>query len=129
MAADLGVSLDCALDYTPTMASVSGVRSVENAIIRRLSRSTGTLWYDRSYGRNLCDFVNQSGVTRYEIEQAVEAEALEEERAREVDAVVRANASIFVGHIELTVSGETNVGPFEFVLDITAVKVDVLRRK
>ena len=129
MAADLGVSLDCALDYTPTMASVSGIRSVENAIIRRLNRSTGTLWYDRSYGRNLCDFVN-SGVTKYEIEQSVEAEILEEERVRATEAILRVTAQMpTAGVCELTISCDTNIGPFEFVLRVADAKIEVLRRK
>lgn len=122
MAVDLGVTLYDDGDLSSDMRQVSGIESLGLALQRRLSTSRGSLWYDRDYGTNLCDFIHQAGGA-YPIEQATETECLKDERVESVSASATQDGS----EIELAIVVTTSNGEFRYVLEVSSVTVDLLR--
>ena len=122
MAADLGTTLYLLEDFAPSMRAVSGREALIQALVRRLRTSPGGLWYDREYGTNLCDFVHQATVSGYEIQQAAETECLKDDRVESVDATSERDGETVTMTLVIT-DGE---GPFELVLEISAVTIAVL---
>ena len=121
---DFGITIHCDDDFSPRMQAVSGVDSVAEALIRRLSTSRGGLWYDQDYGTNLCDFVNQA-FSGYTIERACELESLKDERVYSCGAT----ATIERESVSISMQIELENGNFEMVLLVTGLSVEMLELK
>lgn len=122
MALGLGQTLDCTDDLTPGMRVVSGRTALIQALIRRLRCDPGGLWYDLEYGTNLCNSVHQATATGYEIERAAEIECGKDERVESVTATAELDGDTMT----LTLTIEDSDGPFELVLEVSAVTIEVL---
>jgi hypothetical protein len=110
------------------MHMVSGIESLVLALVRRLQRTRGTLWYDRNIGRNLTEFINQATRGTYEIESAAETECGQDERVQTVEATATATSPTGgATRIQMEIRGTSSVGPFRFVVGISEVTVELLR--
>jgi hypothetical protein len=111
-------------DFSPQMHTVE---AVGQALYRRLSFSPGAVFYDRSYGTNLCDFINQaSDSSGYEIERAAEIECLKDDRVDDCEATAEMDGSSVVLSILVTLG---NGEEFTLVLSVTNVTVEILEIK
>jgi hypothetical protein len=127
MAVDLGTSLYDDGDLSPRMQVVSGVEALVLALVRRLQRTSGTLWYDRTVGRNLSDFLHQATRGSYEIEAAAETECGQDERVQTVEATATAASASGATRFEMNISGTSSEGPFDFVVGVSGVTVELLK--
>lgn len=124
----LGVDLYCISDLDPAGRTVSGTEALAQALARRLQTPRGALAAigdDPDYGTDLRDYVGaDTGVgAEAEIEAAVRAECLKDERVRDVDVTASiANRVLTVG-----VRVASTAGSLRFVLAVSAVTVDLLK--
>lgn len=123
-AVDYGTDIEHLYDLGLRWGLVSGQANLAMAIVRRLSTTRGTLYYDLSYGFNLLEALNQSfTVTSLAaLRSQIVAEVLKDQR------VDTCRASVQTGQDTLTVVLEivSADGPFDLVLGINALSVDVL---
>jgi len=128
MAVDLGTDISCWPDYDPLGTLVSGQVALCQRIARRLTNPRGA-W---SWAPNECTdvraYLNES-FTQAQIHQVkadIERETMREEAVQTANAEVQFNSSTMSMTIHL--SGTTNnVGPFVFVLSVTAVTLTILK--
>lgn len=122
---DFGTDLSGASDLDITMREVEGREGLAQAIARRLQTPRGGgLFYDFDYGYDVRQFVSGSTLPEGTIEAQIENEILKEERVADVQVDVRfftdtKRLKIFVAIID----GD---GPFDFVLDVGEVTVELL---
>lgn len=128
MSTDLGTDLYCISDLDPAGRTVSGIEALAQALARRLQTPRGALAAigdDPDYGTDLRDYVGEDtgvGATA-EIEAAVRAECLKDERVRDVEATAAiADRALTVG-----VRTTSPAGSLRFVLAVSAVTVDLLK--
>lgn len=124
----LGVDLYCISDLDPAGRTVSGNEALAQALARRLQTPRGALAAigdDPDYGTDLRDFVGEdTGIgAEAEIEAAVRAECLKDERVRDVDvtAVIRDRA------LTVSLRVASTAGEVRLVLAVSAVTVDLLK--
>lgn len=125
---DLGVDLYCISDLDPAGRTVSGNEALAQALARRLQTPRGALTAigdDPDYGLDLRDYVGAdvgAGIEA-EVEAAVRAECLKDERVRDVVVTVAfANRGLTVG-----VRVASAAGSLRFTLSVSAVTVDLLK--
>lgn len=123
-AVDYGTDIELLDDIGLRWNLVSGQTNLAMAIVRRLSTTRGALYYDLSYGFNLLGALNRTYTTS-------ELAALRSQIVAEVEKdprVDRCVASVLVGQSTLTVelSIESADGPFDLVLGVNALSVEVL---
>lgn len=125
--ADLGTDIYCVDDIDPSFAVVDGARALAQAIARRLATPRGGLFYDTEYGFDLTAFLNADIDDRaaFQIAVGVENEALKDERVRECRATVAYDAQTEVMRVVL--AGVSSSGPFQLILGVSDVSVEVLR--
>jgi hypothetical protein len=128
MAIDLGTDVSCFPDYDPQGLLVSGLVALCQRIARRLTNPRGA-W---SWAPNECTDVRaymNEAITNDRIGQIksdIEREALREEAVQTANADVSFNAAASTLTIHLT--GTSNqLGPFNFVLAVTAVSLAILK--
>lgn len=125
---DLGVDLYCISDLDPAGRTVTGPEALAQALARRLSTPRGALAAigdDPDYGTDLRDYVgaDTGAGAEAEIEAAVRAECLKDERVRDVDVTVSiAGRALTVG-----VRVASTAGALRLVLAVSAVTVDLLK--
>lgn len=125
MATNYGLTLWDDGDLSPRMHVVSGALKIILALVRRLQRTSGTLWYDRECGTNLADYTHQAIAGAWQVEQAAETECLKEEQVEAVDA--RAEL-LDRDRVEMTIRVTPSDGPdFAFVVGINDVTVALIR--
>lgn len=127
MAADYGIDVSCVDDLDPTFALVSGPVALAQALARRLATPRGGLFYDGTYGYDLRAILNASvedfGGT-FAIASAVEAECMKDERVARAGATVSFNRG--TEKLTVAVAIEGSEGPFDLVLSVDAVTVEIL---
>jgi phage baseplate assembly protein W len=125
--ADLGTDIYCVDDIDPAFAIVSGTRALSQAIARRLSTPRGALFYDLDYGFDLTAFLNADIDDRllFQIGVGVENEARKDERVRDATATVTYDKQ--TEKLSVVVQGSASDGPFQLILSVDAVTVDILR--
>lgn len=131
--ADLGSDISCVTDIDPMLTSVDGREALGQAIARRLGTPRGGLFYDANYGTDLRSFLN-AHVTAERVAQAVEAEALKDERVRSasaritfVDAGSPGATAETLGSMEIELTLVDAAGPFVLTLLVGSVTVALLR--
>jgi phage baseplate assembly protein W len=124
----LGVDLYCISDLDAAGRTVSGNEALAQALARRLQTPRGSLAAigdDADYGLDLRDYVGEDTGTgaEAEIEAAVRAECLKDERVRDVDvtAVIRDRA------LTVSLRVASTAGVVRLVLAVSAVTVDLLK--
>lgn len=123
-AVDYGTDIEHLYDLGLRWGLVSGQANLAMAIVRRLSTVRGTLYYDESYGFNLLDALNQS-FSRADLAALRSQIVAEVEKDQRVDSCV---CGLVVGQDSLTVTLviQSALGPFDLVLGVTALSIDVL---
>ena len=124
--ADLGTSIDCLDDLDPMFGLVSGRKALAQELGRRFITPRGTYLPDPNAGFDVRAFLNESITPSeiFQIESGCENEALKDERVLEADATVTYDEAAARLTIELRITDDE--GPFELVLAIDAVSVDIL---
>lgn len=122
--ADLGIDLGCVSDLTATMSTVSGRRTLGEAIARRLQTPRGRLLKHQNYGFDLTgelgDDISPADFAR--IKDGVEAECAKEERV--LSAV--ATLTFVAGALTAVITVVDAAGPFALVLAVSDVSVTLL---
>lgn len=118
----LGVDLDCADDLDPMMGLASGLRTIAQAVYRRLSTPRGMIIDAPDYGFDLRSLLHK-GMTPAEqasIPGRVRAEVLKDERIERAEVQL---ASATPDALSLVIRCHTAAGPFRLTLDVTAAAV------
>lgn len=125
--ADLGTDIYCVDDLDPAFATVDGTKAVAQAIARRLGTPRGALFYDPDYGYDLRAFLNAPIDDRmlFQIGVGVENEARKDERVFDAQAV--ATYDVQTETMTVVLRGSTSSGPFQLILAVDEVSVEVLR--
>lgn len=121
---DFGVDVDAIVDVPLVWDLAQGLRNLGNQIARRLGTPSGSMPDDPAYGFDLRDYVN-GGFTPPQIGQirgGVVAECLKDDRVQAADVDFSWKGSC----ITVTITVDTADGPFVFVLEVSALTVDLL---
>lgn len=123
----LALTTDEGLDLDPSFALVSGRRALLQAILARLDTAQGSLFYDSDYGRDLKRWLNESfrPSDAFRVQSEVEAECLKDERVHDASATVTFEPQ--ADRLRVALSLVDAEGPFELVLSVSAISVEVLR--
>lgn len=125
---DLGTDLYCISDLDPAGRTVSGPEALAQALARRLQTPRGALAAigdDPDYGLDLRDYVGEdvgAGIEA-EVESAVRAECLKDERVRDVDVTVAVSGRALTVGVRVA----STQGVVRLVLAVSAVTVDLLK--
>ena len=122
---DFGLDLSGASDLDITMRETSDREALAQSVARRLQTPRGGgLFYDFDYGYDVRQFVSGVVLPEGTIEAAIENEILKEERVLEVQVDVR----FFTANkrLKIFVALFDGDGPFDFVLDVSDVTVELL---
>lgn len=128
--ADLGTDVRSlfasgSVDLDPYFRVISGTTAVAQAVARRFLTPAGSLPWDQDAGMDLRDLLLE-GLDRAQlpaIASMVRAEALKDERVDTATADASLSAS---GVLSITLSCTTADGPFELVLAVSQLTVDLL---
>ena len=124
----LGLDVSTFPDLDATFALISGAKVVAEAVARRITTPRGSLRGQPDYGIDVRDYLNE-GLTParvFALKAAIQAEAEADPRVASVDVDVTHDPK--AGSLRVSVAGVSSLGPFELVLAITAVSVEVLSR-
>lgn len=124
--ADFGTDLHCVDDIRPTFEMATGRLVLAQALARRLATPRGGLFYDRTYGLDLREYLNadfEPGDT-FRLQAAVAAECERDERVDRASATATLDP---VAHkLTIRVSIVAGDEAFSMVLEVTAVTVELL---
>ena len=120
----LRVDISAGLDLDPSMRSVSGLRALADAIVRRLTTTAGALRDYPGYGFNLIDLIGSSK-TKAEIKNGVEVQVNLEEEVEEARVVVSFSGVQSIS-IHVAISIVTSDGPFDLTISVDDLGVDVI---
>jgi hypothetical protein len=121
--ADLGTDLYGLADIEPTLREISGRTALVHCCVRRLVTPRGGLFYDLEFGLDLRRFLHGQAPAQGTIENQIEAQLALDERVYDVTATVEFaddTMTVTIGLIDAQ-------GPFELVLAVSAVSVELLR--
>lgn len=104
----------------------SGWRNLREAILRRLSTPRGGLFYDADYGYDLREFLNEAATTStlYQLERMT---ALELEKDPRILQVIASATVVADRHVRLSIQCETELGPYELIVSVDNLRMEVLR--
>lgn len=111
-------------DLDPTFSLITGPRVVAEAIGRRLQTPRGALVRNPEYGTDLRQWVNASltPARRAALRSAIAAEASQDPRVDSIDVVLVEDGN----SLTVSITGTCAAGPFELVLDVADLTVDLL---
>ena len=122
----LGVDILALDDLDPSFALVSGEPMLARAIARRLTTPRGGLFYDPDYGYDVRALL-LDGLTPAKLASARASIAAEVEKDERVaSAAVTFTHDTTAERLTITIEIETDEGPFDLVLSVDAVTVDLL---
>lgn len=120
---ELGTDLSLVPDLTFEL--VTGFDCLAEAIVRRLTTPSGALFYDPDYGLDVREWLNDAMTDEVlaELTQAITEQLEEDPRVTGVEVSVQrlAARTVLIG-----AALETLAGPFDLVMTVDDVKVDVL---
>lgn len=128
---DFGLDTSCTTSMH-TAVYATGVRLVAEAAFRRLITRKGELLGDeeeREYGFHVGDYLG-SCTSPSQLAAApglIRAELLKDERITSADVFVTETGTASERAWEIAIDGYTGAGPFELVLAVSAVTIDILR--
>lgn len=124
---DYGTDIDLSTSLPRVFAIVSGQRNVANAYARRLQCQRTGLITDPNYGYDVRPFCNitLTPAALAELQSNMVAEGLKDERIQEI-AVNLVPPPSLLGKMLAHVTITTADGPFDLILAISEVSVDVL---
>lgn len=117
---DFGTDITEELTWRP----VSGLENLARAIARRYITPRGALWYAPGYGLDLRRYLNEAMTP----ELLEEMRILVEQEAEKDPRVLFAEASVAPEdhRVRVALRLETDQGPFDLVLSVDRVSVEVL---
>jgi phage baseplate assembly protein W len=124
--ADFGFSIDGTTDTAKTWAIVGGAKNLGNAIARRLTTPTASLFYDLGYGFDVRQLLNAplGQATRQQVARKIEEQCLQDERIAEATATLTAAGP---QEIRISVVGTlSDDASFTLVLSVTSLTVALL---
>lgn len=126
MATDFGSDLSAVDDIDANLSLAFDSRTtLIQALLRRMSAPRGALFYAPDYGIDLGAYVNTAKDPR-QLEALIESELVNDERVNDVRATVTYAALTGAGStggqdVTVELSLETDDGPFDLVLSVSAV--------
>ena len=111
-------------DLDPTFALIAGPQVVAEAIARRLQTPRGGLPRNPEYGTDLRQWVNASlsPAKRAALQSTIVGEVTADPRVESVDVEFVESGS----SLRVSISGTCSAGPFDLVLDVASLTVDLL---
>lgn len=108
---------------------LSGADNLVAALLRRLITPRGGLFYDPNYGVDLREYVQAALGPQeiYEIEEFTAAELAKDPRVLSATATVLNPNLLSQRGLALRLEVETEEGPFDLILAVDQVSVEVLR--
>lgn len=127
MSADFGLDLSCTYDLDQRCITVTGRRLLAEAIFRRLITPRGRLIGDPNYGTDITQYLNDdvSPSDIAEMRAAIRAECKKDERIDDCTVTITAPAGK-TGTYTIVISLEDGDGPFDLVLAVSNVTVEIL---
>lgn len=125
---DFGVDLSLVDDLTEEMRTVSGVRLLSEALIRRWQTPRGRLLDDEDYGTDLTEFINEDvdELTIVRVRSEARQEALKDERVQDCTVVESAYDRV-TGRLSMTCAVTVAEGDvFRLTVAITSVTIELL---
>lgn len=118
---DFGTDITEELTWRP----VSGLENLARAIARRYITPRGALWYAPGYGLDLRRYLNEAMTPELleEMRILVEQEAEKDPRVRFAEASVAPEPD---HRVRVALRLETDQGPFDLILSVDRVSVEVL---
>lgn len=127
--ADLGTDISSYPDYDPIGTLVSGTVGLCQRVAKRLTNPRGA-WF---WALNECTDVRALALEALTRDRQASLKSTIEREVQREEGVLNSRADITISQlstlgqvITIHVSGSTSEGPFKFVLNITAVTVDIL---
>lgn len=123
---DFGTDISALDDLDPGFALVSGEAMLARAIARRLTTPRGGLFYDPDYGYDVRGLLLDS-LTPAKLASASAAIGSEVEKDPRVAAAsVTFTEDTSAARLTISVEVETDAGPFDLVLSVDALSVELL---
>jgi len=124
---DFSTFVDGVADLDPTFAIITGQRVVAEALARRFMQGAGTLEDDPRYGYDLRQETGArlTAVRRVRIAAKIVAQCQEDPRV--LSATVAELTSDTPGRFRVSVKVTLASGPFDLVLSVSAVTVEILK--
>lgn len=127
----LGVDIDAVNDLPLRFNLVTGNKNLGNAIARRLTTTRGALSnispsYGPNYGFDIRQFLlsGQTPSTLTQMQVAISSEVEKDERVLSVSTTVIFNQQLQSAKVTIYVT--TQSGPFQLILNVNQVTVDIL---
>lgn len=119
-------SADGVADLDPTFAPISGPRAIAEVIARRLSTPRGSLRRNPNFGFDVRNYssIKLTGARKIALRGGIREQCLADERVLAVSIGLDSNAA--TGALTLTLLLDTSEGPFELVLLVTKLTVEIL---
>lgn len=126
--ANYGIDISCVYDVDPTCREVSGNLVLGQACARRLITPRGTLIDDPNYGYDLRQLINDDLSQRdiANLSTNITQELLKDERVLAADVKITVTSA---GNAIVIVQITGADGPFQLVLSVNDVTVDLLQPK
>lgn len=126
MTIDFGTDLKCGDDLDPAMGEVSGIDLMRQVVRHRLTTRRGSLLRYPDYGIDVRDLLSE-GVdddALAQIPATIDAELAKDERILSSTTVAEWNEA--TGKLTLTITITLAEGPFDLVLSVDRVTVELL---
>lgn len=123
---DFGTTLSCVFDLDPMGATVSGLRTLSEAIVRRLTTPRGRLLTDPNYGYDLQGELNDDVTPQQAaaIGANVDHEVQKDQRVATSSTTATLNPD---GSLNVSISVQSAAGPFTLVLSVSQVTVAIIQ--
>jgi hypothetical protein len=123
---DLAVTEDGDIDVTGAL--ISGPRVLAEDLRRRFTSRRGSVVYSKNAGVDVRDFLNEGFTARSRLEAEVTLASEARKDARISRAKCTAAFNQATQSMRVAVAADTTSGPFERVLEVSAVSVSILER-
>lgn len=121
-----GISIDGITDSAKTWALASDIKNLGNAIGRRLTTETGSLFYDLGYGYDIRNLLGApiTDEVRQNAARKIEEQCTQDERISQATATIERTDE---QSIKITVKGRlSDATSFTFILGINQLTVSLL---
>lgn len=125
--ADFGTDINFLTGLDPRLGLVSGTANLGQALAHRLTTPRGSLFYDPDYGTDIRAYLNDT-ITADKLAQVradVQAELIKDERV--LACIAEVSFDFTSRQLAVSVAVQTANGPFNLVLAVTSVTVELLR--
>lgn len=122
----LGVGVACIFSVGPRFTLASEWDCLAQSLCRRLITPRGSMPWAPNDGTDIRDFLNHGSTPtgKFALETAAKLECEKDERVQTCDA--SASMNFFTNICTLTLQIVTAVGPFELVLLVDSLTIDIL---